>query len=143
MAVTYGLWWWANTPVAYTCGGQKSKDTHKCWSHTPAVGKSLRNAPKQWLHTPAESECLKAPNVTLLGKPWATPGCPLPPQRPSGIIKILQKWQKRPIIHLPHLIARPPGGKKKKRPCQSVPICPKIIPAKFRPNPSTFRATYT
>ena len=66
---------------------------------------------------------------------------PLTPVWGPNSLKIPQKRPKRPFFRLSCPITQPPGGGSKKRPCQSVRLDPKIIPAKFHPNPSTFRTT--
>ena len=79
---------------------------------------------------------------TLLNFSQRASTCLLPHLIPLGIIKIPLKEPKRPIFHLLRAIAWPPGGQLQKLTTPAVGLCPQIIPAKFRPNPSIFKTTF-
>ena len=116
--------WGYTTLVAYTCGGQKSrKHAYTVIAYTCGGQKSKVRVPE------------------LPGIPFYALWGPLTPIWGPNSLKIPQKRPKRPFFRLSCPITQPPGGGSKKRPCQSVRLDPKIIPAKFHPNPSTFRTT--
>ena len=58
------------------------------------------------------------------------------------IVKIHWKWPRRQNFDLPYWITWPPGGQSKKLTNPAVGLVPKIIPAKFRPNLSSFGTTF-
>ena len=78
---------------------------------------------------------------TLLNFSQRASTCLLPHLIPLGIIKTPLKEPKCPIFHLLRAIAWPPGGQLQKLMTPAVRLCPKINPAKFRPNPSIFGTT--
>ena len=111
--------------ITYTCSGQKSrKHAYTVIAYTCGGQKSKVRAP----------ELPRIPFYALRG--------PLTPVWGPNSLKIPQKRPKRPFFHLSCPITQPPDGVSKKRPCQSVRLDPKIIPAKFHPYPSMFRTTY-
>ena len=85
---------------------------------------------------------LTGPTLAVSRRSSATSCGPLAPSLTLCCVKISWKWPKRPFFCFPHFITRPPGGQIKKRRSTFVRLGPKIIPAKFRPNLSTFRATF-
>ena len=54
--------WWSHTPAM----GKSLRDLPKCQSYTPAVGKSLRNMPKHYYLL-----CLKLRTTTYAELPWS------------------------------------------------------------------------
>ena len=114
----------AYTVIAYTCGGQKSR-----W-HAYTVIACTCGGQKTKVRAP---ELPRIPFHALRG--------PLTPVWGPNSLKSPQKWPKRPFFRLSCPITQPPGGGFKKRPWHAVRLDPRIIPAKFHPNPSTFRAS--
>ena len=123
--------------IAYTCGGQKSKAqaymhlTYTCneqMSEYPPIccSQHPQGYPKYPSTHRDTCTCFVGALTTFVG-----------PKQP----KYPKKRPKRPFFHLQRLIAQPPGGQMEKRTCQSLRLDQKIIPAKFRPNPSTFGTT--
>ena len=132
----------AYTLVAYTCGGQKSNGcAYTLVAYTCGGQKSRRHAFMVIAYTcGGQKSKVRAPELPRI--PFYALWGPLTPVWGPNSLKIPQKRPKRPFFRLSCPITQPPGGGSKKRPCQSVRLDPKIIPAKFHPNPSTFRTTY-
>ena len=91
---------WTCKLMAYTCG-----NTSKCISHTPAVGKSLRDTPKRCSHTPVVGKSLRSPPKRCSHTPAASKSLRDAPERwlhTPAVDKSLrhQPWHSQGYLHM-------------------------------------------
>merc|ERR1711951_53576 len=127
--------------ITYTCGGQKSRrHTYTVITYTCGGQKSTGCAYTLVAYTcGGQKSKVRAPELHRI--PFYALRGPLTPGWGPNSLKIPQKRPKRPFFRLSCPITQPPGDLLQKRTNPAFRLVLKIIPAKFHPNPLTFRAT--